>query len=166
MVSKLFGGIEINNFDHGEAIAGVASNGFNRAVDQCVSRSTPEGNLLGGVIYQNYVAGGSITLHVASWHPRWLTHDLLWAIFAYPFVQLKVQKCLGFVPSTNEHALKFDLKIGFHEEHRIRDAVPGGDLVVLSMRKEQCRWLTGPPPKGFLKAEPPSSRPSWQEIYA
>jgi len=45
------------------------------------------------------------------------------------------------VDSTNEKALRFDKKLGFVEEARISNAARAGDLVILTMTKEQCRWL-------------------------
>jgi hypothetical protein len=145
-----FGEYELNNYEHGELIAASSSHGFNPKFDRVVSR-TSGGKLAGGVIYQGYM-GTSVTMHVASWQKTWLTRDLLWLIFAYPFLQLQVTKCLGFVPTTNPHALLFDLRLGFVEEYRILDAVPYGDLVVISMRQEQCRWIQCPAPKVFRAA--------------
>lgn len=162
LLVKIHGGIELDNVEHGHLIGKVSSYGYMPEVDHCVSRSIDDA-LAGGVIYQNYTKA-SITLHVASWHKRWLSRDLLWTIFAYPFLLLGVKKCLGFVPTTNEAALAFDKHIGFEEEHRILDAVPDGDLVILSMRKENCRWLQIAPPRGFLRAVPPP-RPRWQETF-
>lgn len=150
---KVHGGIEFNNVDHGFAIGSKAPCAFNPRVDRVISR-TFAGNLAGGVVYQDYLPGGLIVLHVASWHRRWLSRDLLWAIFAYPFLQLEVKMCLGYVMSTNRHALDFDLRLGFRIEHKILGAIPGGDMVIVSMRKSECRWLRGPAPKGFLEVSP------------
>lgn len=77
---------------------------------------------------------------------------MIWAIFAFPFLQLKVKVLLGFISSTKPDVLDFDLRMGFVEEKRIEGAVPGGDMVILSMRQEGYRWLKGPAPKGFLRA--------------
>ncbi len=146
---KIHGGIELDNHEHGHEVGTCTGNPYNSVCDHVVSR-TIDGELVGGVIFQNYMRA-SIVLHVASWDRRWLSHDLLWTIFAFPFLQLGVHKCLGFVPSTNHHALEFDLRLGFVEEYRIAGAVPDGDMVVISMTKPQCRWLMGRPPKGFAK---------------
>ena len=47
----------------------------------------------------------------------------------------------GQVPASNVRALEFDRKLGFIEETRIKDVFPDGDLVVLSMKREDCKWL-------------------------
>jgi RimJ/RimL family protein N-acetyltransferase len=115
--------------------------GFNPKVDRCVARLAPDGKLLGGVTYEKYT-NVSICMHVRSFDKHWLTRDLLWVIFHYPFVQLNCLKVLGFLYSSNQIALEFDKKIGFKEEYRIKDACPdGADLVVMSMLREDCRWL-------------------------
>lgn len=113
---------------------------FNPKTDHVIARLNAEGKLLGGVTFQNFL-GGSIALHVNSFDRHWLTRDFLWVIFHYPFVQLGCKKVMGFVPSSNQKALEFDKHIGFKEEYRISDACVDGDLVVLSMRREECRWL-------------------------
>lgn len=131
--------IENDVVEHGHAIASRISRPFIPGLDRCLAR-TCEGKLLGGVIYQDYF-GPSVCIHVASYDPAWLSRDFLWAIFDYPFNQMGVKKVIGLVSTTQEDVLAFDLKIGFVEETRIKDVVPGGDLIVLSMLKEQCRWL-------------------------
>jgi RimJ/RimL family protein N-acetyltransferase len=99
------------------------------------------GALVAGVVFDLY-NGASICMHVASdGSKRWLTREFRRFCFRYAFEQLKVKKVIGIVPSTNEDALKFDANLGFIEEHRITDAHPEGDLVLLSMTKQQCRWL-------------------------
>jgi hypothetical protein len=52
-----------------------------------------------------------------------------------------VEVIYGPVESTNKKALEFDKKIGFTEHTRLKGAIPGGDLVILSMYRGQCRWL-------------------------
>lgn len=99
-----------------------------------------DGKLVAGVLYDHY-NGASIAMHVAAEGKRWLNRDYLWFCFWYPFEQLKVKKVIGLVPSTNEAALKFDLHLGFVEEGRIADAVPDGDLILLTMTRQQCRYL-------------------------
>jgi RimJ/RimL family protein N-acetyltransferase len=56
-------------------------------------------------------------------------------------VQLKVNKIIGVVDSTNLDALKFDRHIGFKDEAIIKDAGKHGDLVILSMTKNNCKYL-------------------------
>jgi len=131
--------IQFGNFDHAEQIAKAARIYFNPLCDVCISRSKDD-KLLGGVIFQQFT-GMSITIHVAAFDPHWINPDMLWITFHYPFEQLKVKKIFGQVPQDNSRALEFDRKLGFKIETIIRDVYPDGDMVLLSMYREDCRWL-------------------------
>jgi RimJ/RimL family protein N-acetyltransferase len=131
--------IEYNNPVHAELIADRSKAILNKELDQCISR-TRDGELIGGGIYTNYT-GRSICMHIAGFVSDWLNKDLLWVAFHYPFVQLKCQKIIAMVPATNYHALEFDKKLGFKEEAIIRDVYREGDMIVLSMYKDDCRFL-------------------------
>lgn len=79
-------------------------------------------------------------MHVAG-EGNWLTREYLWVCFDYVFRQLGVRKVLGEVDSTNQKALNFDRKLGFVHEYTIKDAGKCEDLHIMSMAREQCRWL-------------------------
>jgi RimJ/RimL family protein N-acetyltransferase len=133
--------IVFNNTEFGHAIATAAGTHFNPAVDVSIGRVNKNGNLLGGVIYSGYT-GASIGIHVAAFSDYWINKDMLWVTFHYPFVRLGCHKIFGQVPSYKTKTLEFDKKLGFIEEARIKDFFPDGDLIVLSMKREDCRWLS------------------------
>lgn len=83
----------------------------------------------------------SCEMHTAAIMPNWISKDLLWACFDYPFNILKVKVILATVSSNNEEALKLDRHLGFVDKAYIEDAHIDGDLVILAMRRENCRWL-------------------------
>jgi hypothetical protein len=95
---------------------------------------------LGGIAATGYL-GASIQFHMAGDDNRWITRDLLWLAFDFAFNQLGVRKVLGPLASTNDIAMAIDLRAGFELDAVIRDAVPDGHLIILSMTKEKCRWL-------------------------
>lgn len=98
--------------------------------------------VLAGVVFEDYSGpGGSVCLHVAVAHPNVPLRKLITTCFMYAFNQLAVEKLIGLVPSTNKEALTFDVKLGFKPEAVIEGAFPDGDLVVLTMNREQCRYL-------------------------
>jgi hypothetical protein len=132
--------IENDNPEHGRRISETISRPFIPGLDRCLAR-TRDGELLGGVIYQDHFPPTSICIHVASWDPRWLSRDFLWAIFDYPFNVIGVDNVIGLVNETQPDVLAFDLKIGFEERYRLPGIVPGGDLIVLYMERGKCRWL-------------------------
>lgn len=62
--------------------------------------------------------------------------------FRYAFDTAKCEMVLGVVNSKNAEAMRYDLHLGF----KVLYALPGmhddgGDIVLLGMRKEECRWL-------------------------
>lgn len=100
-----------------------------------------DGELVAGVLYEDF-NGANVIMHVASdGTGAWLTKDYLRTCFAYPFEQLGCKRVTGIVPSSNEKALAFDTHLGFEVEAVLTEAHPDGDLVVLSMRRDDCRWL-------------------------
>jgi hypothetical protein len=92
--------------------------------------------------YNNFL-GRSVQMHIASikgheTRPR----QLLYAAFDFPFNVLHVDLLIGVINSLNIHALKFDLKLGFREKTRWKNMhEDGGDLIILEMHKNDCRWL-------------------------
>ena len=70
-----------------------------------------------------------------------MTPAYLAAIFDYPFNVCKVGKIIVPVSSANITSIKFVEKMGFQEEARIKDAMADGDMVILTMPKERCKYL-------------------------
>lgn len=99
-----------------------------------------DGVVLAGVVLENFT-GRSAMCHIAIAHPRVPVRKLVVAVANYAFNQLGVEKLIGPVPSTNMQAIQFDLRLGFQPEAIIRDAVPGGDMLIFSMTREQCKFL-------------------------
>jgi hypothetical protein len=129
-----------NNSVDGMHIAAKAGAIFNPAVDMCIAR-IEKGELYGGVIYTAYTKA-SMNIHMAGFRPNWCNKDMLWVAFHYPFVQLGVKKLFGQVGVHKPEILKIDLQLGFKEEARIKDVYPEGDMVLLSMYREDCKWLS------------------------
>ena len=99
-----------------------------------------DGEVKAVVAYDN-IMDKSCMMHTAAIVPNWISRDLLWACFDYPFNILKVKVILASVASTNEEALRLDRHLGFVDKAYIEDAHIDGDLVILAMRRENCRWL-------------------------
>jgi RimJ/RimL family protein N-acetyltransferase len=100
-----------------------------------------DGEIVAGVLYEDY-NGANVVMHVASdGTAQWMTPEYLRQCFEYPFKQLGCKRVTGIVPSSNERALRFDERLGFRVEATLKAAHPDGDLIVLSMRRDQCRWL-------------------------
>lgn len=100
-----------------------------------------DGELIAGVLFDNY-NGASICMHVAAVPgKRWMTREFLWYCFYYPFMELKVKRVTGLVPESNLAARRFDEHLGFELEARLKDAAPDGDVLVYRLFKADCRFL-------------------------
>lgn len=104
----------------------------------CAVGLEKNGKLIAGTIYHLY-NGGSLCMHTAAIAP--LNKEYIWFCFYYPFEQLGVKVLIGLVESTNLKAIDFNYRLGFKHEHTIIDGAPDGDTLVLTMRKEHCKWL-------------------------
>jgi len=129
----------------GPLIARKAGTHFNPECDVVVGRIryTPDADevLMGGSIFQNFTHE-SIAIHVAAWEPHWINRELLFHTFAYPFLQLGVQRIFGQVPEDKPDVLAFDLNLGFREIARIPKVFQGGvDDIIVCMEKAECRFL-------------------------
>lgn len=136
--------IVFNNIVHGFKIAAAIPRNYNPSHDVVISKVTSEGNCLGGVIYSDMISN-CIFMHQAGFGPSWLSGDMIWVVFDYPFNQLNVDKVAGTIPASNKALYEFNRRMGFVEECRIKDAYKDGDLVVMTMHRDQCRWLSRKP---------------------
>jgi RimJ/RimL family protein N-acetyltransferase len=100
-----------------------------------------DGKLICGVLYTDW-NGRAIQGHVAAIPGKqWVRREFLFTAFWYPFIQLRCSKIIGPVPAANHEARRFDEHLGFVLEATLKDAHPTGDLLLLSMTRDQCRWL-------------------------
>ena len=132
-------GIVVNDPDFGYAIGAECGIVYNPAVDPVIARMRGD-ELLGGFVFNGFT-GHSIAMHMAGFAPGWASKTLVRFAFGYAFLQLGCEKVFGLVPSTNEAALDIDRRVGFREITRIEGVFADGDLVVLEMRRSECRWL-------------------------
>ena len=114
---------------------------------QCLARMSGD-DVLGGIIYTSYHYA-SMEMHVAGFVPQWLNRELLWAAFDYPFRSLNLLKVISPIPETNKKSLAFCLNLGFKVEATIADVFPDGGMNILSLYKDDCRFLKMPKPKSL-----------------
>jgi hypothetical protein len=131
--------IEFGNKAHGFQIARAIPRIYNAQFDVVISH-TEKGKLLGGVIYTDLISS-CVFMHQAGFDKRWMTGDMLWVLFDYPFNQLKVSVVCGTIPSSKPELLDFNQRLGFKVEGTIKGAYTDGDLLVMTMRRPECRWL-------------------------
>jgi RimJ/RimL family protein N-acetyltransferase len=99
------------------------------------------GEIIAGAVYEGFT-GTNMYVHLAGVPGRrWMTREFLYAGFRYPFVQLKAQRITAPVEASNEDALRLNRHLGFVNEAVLRGAMPSGDLILMVMWKERCRFI-------------------------
>lgn len=99
-----------------------------------------DGNLVAVVAFTNFITN-ACAMHIASVGENWMSRDLLWACFDYPFIKLEKKVILATMEASNEEAIKLNRHLGFQEKAVIKDAHENGDLMIMSMSKEDCKWI-------------------------
>jgi len=99
-----------------------------------------DGEMVAGVLYNNW-NDTSVCMHIAAEGRHWCSRKFLFAVFDYPFNEAGKRVILGMVGSRNREAMRFDLHVGFKLHTIIPDAHPDGELHILTMRREDCRWI-------------------------
>ena len=107
---------------------------------QAIGNLNSSGKLVGVVGFNGFM-GKSAQIHVAG-EGSWVTREMIKQVFHYAFVQLKLNYLFGVVNSDNPKAIKFDLHIGFKPWQVIENGADDGvDLVILCMKRDECKWL-------------------------
>jgi hypothetical protein len=99
-----------------------------------------DGKLIAVVGYNNFTER-LCQIHVASTDVYWLNKYLLFAIFDYPFNKLKVKAIIAPICKDNVKSLNLCRKLGFEQVADIPYGHPNGDLIVVAMKRNQCKWL-------------------------
>jgi len=106
-----------------------------------------DGILICGVVYNNYRETPdnkpiSIEMSIFSIDKSWANRQYLRAIFAYPFIQLGLERVQITTSVVNEGINSVVPRIGFKKEGLHRKAhFDGGDCYSWSILKDECRWL-------------------------
>jgi RimJ/RimL family protein N-acetyltransferase len=102
--------------------------------------SEKDGELVGVTGFNNFMPD-SCQIHVASNNVYFLNKWYLNCIFDYAFNNLKVKVILAPIYKGNIKSLNLCRKLGFVEVADIPYGHPNGDLIVVAMKRNQCRWL-------------------------
>lgn len=108
-----------------------------------VDNSNPDKPELTGVVCFNTFIGSTCQMHIAlKGELSFVPTDLPGVVYNLAFNDLGLKKLLGVVNSKNEKAMAMNARLGYIEEHRMQGLHDdGGDIVIFSMTKEQCRFL-------------------------
>ena len=114
---------------------GVFTDGYDHSF-----ASLRDGRIVGGFALCAYT-GAAATVHMAGDDERWCSPDLLWLVFDYAFNQLGLNKLIATVRSNNYPALAQDIRAGWFPEAILRDVYRDAHMLLLTMKRDQCRWL-------------------------
>jgi RimJ/RimL family protein N-acetyltransferase len=100
-----------------------------------------DGEIIAGVVYDNF-SGANVFMHFAGKHgTRWCTRDFLKMVFGFAFDGMGCRRISGFVPASNKCAVNFELNLGCKVEATMKDAHPTGDMLIMKMDRQECRFL-------------------------
>lgn len=99
-----------------------------------------DGELVGVIGFNNFMPN-SCEIHVASTNVYFLNKWYLNCVFDYPFNKLKVKVILAPIYKGNVKSLNLCRKLGFEQVADIPYGHPEGDLIVVAMKRNQCKWL-------------------------
>lgn len=130
----------------------VGGGGFEPGRDHSLA-TVRGGKLIGGFVVSGLL-GRAVSVHMAGKDPHWCSRDLMWMLFDYIFNRLGALKAVALLDSTNTLAVSQDLRAGFVLEAVVRGIydAPEGNLLILTMTQEQCRWLKIKPQAYKLRA--------------
>ena len=102
------------------------------------------GELIAGVIYNNFEAA-NVCAHIGAIDGRhWLTPAFLAAMFDYPFNQMRKRRITALCAKKNRIARKFTEHLGFQYEGCLKNYYGADDLIVYGLLAEKCRYLPSP----------------------
>ena len=132
MAGRIVSGPEV-----GLWVASQMNSSFSSATGTAIGLER-DGSLVAGVMYENWNQR-SITAHMAV--TGLLTRSFIGAIFRYAFVKCGVNKVILPISSGNAKSNKFAKNLGFVEEARLLDTDPQGDIILYTLKKDDCRFL-------------------------
>lgn len=131
--------IRFNNPEDGAWIMARSFGVYNDKIDQCIAVIRDD-EIAGGVVYNGFIKT-AIFLHMAGAGDNWATREFLWMVYDYPFNVLGVTWLYGLLDPDNTLALEIDRRMGFREVACLPGALGDRDLIVMGMKREQCRML-------------------------
>jgi RimJ/RimL family protein N-acetyltransferase len=88
--------------------------------------------------------GSSIWIHSAKGTKPVASREFLHAVFHYAFDVAKVKVLIGPLGSGNAPAIRLNKHLGFKIAATLEGAHPDGALLLMTMAREECRFLTQP----------------------
>lgn len=117
------------------------------ASDQAVAIGVERGGQIAGVfVFDEFSTGGCTLTYASDGRWGWLSRGVLYAVFAYPFIQCGFRRVTGIVSVSNPESLIMAWRLGARQEGLLREGGPDGeDMVIFGMLKSECKWIVHPP---------------------
>jgi hypothetical protein len=90
----------------------------------------------------NYFNGRSAHIHLAIREHARLIRQYIWFIFHYAFVQAGLEMLIALMPASNK-VVGLNQHFGFSEQFRLDGAHPDGAMILQTLHKTDCRFLSG-----------------------
>ncbi len=98
-----------------------------------------DGYVKSGFLFENF-NGANIDCHVAG---EKFTRQMIKFGFGYCFNQLKAKRMTAKISVENKKSLRFVERLGFEPEAVLKDYWPSGDVLIMVMMRENCKWIGG-----------------------
>ena len=100
------------------------------------------GQIVGGIIMNNYRKDLDVWLTIYSTSPHWCSKSVLKYIFTTCFETLNCKRVNIFVSKDNQKSLNLCTRLGFKKEGLLRQYRENGqDCFIMGMLKKECKWL-------------------------
>jgi RimJ/RimL family protein N-acetyltransferase len=101
-----------------------------------------DGEVIAACLFHEH-NGSNLFMHIAGTPgTNWLTRDMLWNCFHYPFVQLGCKRVTGWIEADNVRSRRFAERTGWTNEARLEKAGRDGvDVIIYRMFREDCRYV-------------------------
>ena len=96
------------------------------------------GKIVAGVMYEEFTEA---SIHATIVVEEPMTKGFVHKIFDYPFNQLGVDKIIVQTNTANVESVNLAKRLGFTEEGMIKGAYLDGDRIILTMTKDECKWI-------------------------
>lgn len=109
---------------------------------QAIGLEDEDGNIRSVVYFADFTTS-NCSMHVVSdGNGNWLTRGFLAAVFAYPFVQMKLRRVTAYIAARNHRAMRFNMWLGFNFEGRMIEAGEDDDIFILGLLRRNCPWIS------------------------
>ena len=100
------------------------------------------GELVGGVVIDEYVENTRCAMACAGDGGRWLSRGFLPIVFDYVFRQLDCKVVIITIESSNEKSIKLMKHIGFLPVYTVRNGGSNGcNLIIFEMQNSHCKYI-------------------------